>query len=137
MSFINLTINGTEYVDPSYLAGNTKIPVSELMMDWCTQIDTKIVLMVMFILTFWVLNNFIVKSLSEFLRREYPAFHNSIGEPVLDRFLSITETFALMSALILVFLANIQYGLTGFYWVWLGFLALSVLGGFYLKWKLH
>lgn len=116
------------FIDPDVL-GRTSFSVEEVLRDWCTQIDGKIVLCVMFILTFYIVS----RGIAPFCLRGFPLYVKTMFQPFVDKFVSLNETLALGGSVVLVIFAHLQYGLSTGYWVWIGLLFMAVLGANYIR----
>lgn len=115
------------------LSHSIEISFRELVSDLCRQLDHKILLMVMFIFSFYVFRNFLLwRGYAGFVSFVPEKFHNifRVGAERLESFL---DTASLFSVLFLVYLFYKQSAFTYGYWVWLLILVViiffSVLAG--------
>lgn len=120
-------MNASELIRAENYLGRTSFSINEVLNDWCTQIDQKIIFCCLLILTFYVLYKIVAP-------RSYNAFEgtkfNEIHNLIVDKFISLSETLALISAVLILIFGYIQYEFSIGQLIWIGILILFVILSF-------
>lgn len=88
----------------------TEINVADVIRDTCNQIDSKVILCLFLIFTFYVMKNLILPYAREGLNME-------VLKPLFDMFENMSEVFSLMSITLVIIFAWVQ-GLSVMFKVW-------------------
>lgn len=108
-----------------------EISVFEVLTDVCEQFDSKIVLGIYLILTFYIMKNFIIPG----AENQIKLMLKDNAKPMLDMVYSITETFAIGSIIMIIVFYITQNGISTGYIVWLSTLVLFIIASVYMRKK--
>lgn len=120
---LNATLNDTIPV-------SMRLEASELIKDFCTQLDSRILLGVMLICSFYVFGKIVIPRAKMEYKKMAQKFSLTGGETVLfifDEIVSALETGGLVASGFIIYIFIYQEKITTFYWCWLGFL-LALIG---------
>jgi len=116
---------------------NQEIHVKDLVDNYCTQIDTKIIIGLIWILYFYVFSKIIAPMSEKGLNALMPQFIGVWGK-FIDMFISFSETFALMSIFAILGVAWYQFQFLRTHYVMLYILGGLLVGAMIIKffeWK--
>jgi hypothetical protein len=138
MTFLWFVLMPGFNVSDMYATPNFKLTIGQLVADWCGQLDSMILLVLMFMLTFYVVRVFVFpRSLQSLKSLPLSFLFGGLIKRLFERLESFLDTACLFGSLLMLYFFLKQKTITFGYKVWFfvlfGVVFLVVLVGF-LEW---
>ena len=114
--------------------GANTIQLTDVLRDLTTQLDNRIGIGLMFILSIYVLQTFIIKHYKKWLIQLVPYMEDTINKSI-DVFYNVIEFFGLGASLFILYVWYLQNGFNIIMKIWIVLLLMSIALSIYLQFK--